>query len=73
MTDPADVARLLSGDWISRQPKAFQQALLDAVVWREVEAGTTINHAAEKTGGILGLARGQIDIASALGCPGHRS
>jgi CRP/FNR family cyclic AMP-dependent transcriptional regulator len=70
MTDPADVARLLSGDWISRQPKAFQQALLDAVVWREVEAGTTINHAADKAGGILGLARGQIDISSTLGVPG---
>lgn len=70
MVDPADIARLLSGEWISRQPEAFQRALLDIVVWRHVEAGTTINHAADDAGGIWGLAHGQIDIASALGEPG---
>jgi CRP/FNR family transcriptional regulator, cyclic AMP receptor protein len=70
MADPADIARLLSGDWISRQPQAFQRAVLDIAVWRHVESGTTINHAADETGGIWGVARGQIDIASALGVPG---
>jgi CRP-like cAMP-binding protein len=70
MADAADIARVLSGDWISRQPAAFQQSLLDIVVWRHVEADTTINHAADAAGGIWGLARGQIDIASALGEPG---
>lgn len=70
MADAADIARVLSGDWISRQPEAFRMALLDSVVWRPVEAGTTINHAADEAGGIWGLARGQIDIASALGEPG---
>lgn len=70
MADPADIARLLSGDWISRQPQAFQRALLAIAVWRHVEAGTTINRAADEAGGIWGVARGQIDIASALGVPG---
>ena len=70
MVEPADSARLLSGEWMRRQPQAFHQALLDIAVWRHVEAGTTIIHAADDTGGIWGLARGQIDIASALGEPG---
>lgn len=70
MADPADIARLLSGFWISRQPRAFQQALLDNVVWHHVETGTTINYAADEAGGIWGVARGQVDIASALGAPG---
>jgi CRP-like cAMP-binding protein len=70
MADPADIARLLSGDWLSRQPEAFRRALLDIAVWRTVAAGTTMNHAADATGGIWGLARGQIDIASGLGVPG---
>ena len=70
MADAADIARVLSGAWISRQPEAFQRALIDIVVWRHVEAGTTINHAADDAGGIWGLAHGQIDIASALGEPG---
>jgi CRP-like cAMP-binding protein len=70
MADAADIARVLSGDWIGRQPAAFQQALLDIVIWRHVDAGTTINHAADEAGGIWGLAQGQIDIASALGEPG---
>jgi CRP-like cAMP-binding protein len=70
MANAADIARLLSGDWISRQPEAFRETLLDNIVWRHVEAGTTINHAADEAGGVWGLARGQIDIASALGEPG---
>jgi hypothetical protein len=70
MVDPADITRLLSGAWISRQPAAFQEALIDIAIWRHVEAGTTINHAADDAGGIWGLEQGQIDIASALGAPG---
>jgi CRP/FNR family transcriptional regulator, cyclic AMP receptor protein len=70
MPDPADVSQLLSGEWASRQPEAFQRALIDIVVWRHVEAGTTINHAADEAGGLWGLARGQIDVASALSEPG---
>lgn len=70
MADPADIVRLLSGEWISRQPAAFQRALLAVAIWRHVEAGTTINHAADEAGGIWGLARGQIDLASALSVPG---
>ena len=70
MVDPADISLLLGGEWISRQPEAFQQALLGALVWRRVTAGTTINHAADEVGGIWGVARGQIDIASAISSPG---
>lgn len=70
MADAVDIARVLSGEWISRQPDAFQRALIDIVVWRQVEAGTTINHATDEAGGIWGLARGQIDVASALSEPG---
>lgn len=70
MANASDIARLLSGDWISRQAEAFRVALLDIVVWRHVDAGTTINHAADDAGGIWGLARGQIDVASALSEPG---
>lgn len=70
MPEPADIMRLLSGDWISRQPEAFQKALLEIAIWRDVAAGTTINHAADEAGGVWGLARGQIDIASALAVPG---
>ena len=70
MVDAADIRSLLGGEWISRQPEAFQQALLGAVVWHRVEAGTTINHAADEVGGIWGIARGQIDIASAISAPG---
>jgi len=32
MVDAADIRSLLGGEWISRQPEAFQQALLGAVV-----------------------------------------
>jgi CRP-like cAMP-binding protein len=70
MTEAADIARLLSGGWINRQPQAFQKALLEIAIWRDVEAGTTINHAADEAGGIWGLARGQIDVSSALAAPG---
>jgi CRP-like cAMP-binding protein len=70
MVDPADIRLLLGGEWISRQPEAFQQALLGMVAWHRVEAGTTINHAADEVGGIWGVARGQIDVASAMSVPG---
>ena len=70
MVDPADISLLLGGEWISRQPEAFQQALLGMVAWHRVEAGMTINHSGDQVGGIWGVARGQIDAASAISVPG---
>ncbi len=67
MPDSTDINRLREGGWLGRQPAAFQSALLEAVVWRPVEAGTTINLAGDESGGIWGIARGQIDIVSGLG------
>lgn len=58
--------RLQSGEWISRQPEAFRIALLGILNWREVEAGTTINHAGDYDGGMWGVARGQVDLCAAL-------
>ena len=67
MPNAADISRLRDGAWLGRQPAAFQSALLEAVVWRPVEAGTTVNLAGDESGGIWGIARGQIDIISGLG------
>lgn len=66
MADRADIERLQCG-WLGTQPAAFQSALLDAVTWRQADVGTTINLAGEQNGGIWGIARGQVDIVSALG------
>lgn len=66
MADLADIERLQCG-WLGRQPVAFQSALLDAVTWRQADVGATVNLAGEQNGGIWGIARGQVDIVSALG------
>lgn len=67
MPNPIDISRLRDEGWLGRQPAAFQSALLDAVIWRPVEAGTSINLAGDESGGIWGIAGGQIDIISGLG------
>ncbi len=60
-------AQLLTRDgWLGHQPTAFQAALLDIVIWRHVEAGTTINYAGDADGGIWGVAQGQLDMISAV-------
>ena len=66
MADRADIARLKSG-WLGRQPATFQSALIADVTWRHADVGTTINLAGEEVGGIWGIAKGQIDIVSAIG------
>lgn len=66
MHDATDMLRLQSGGWIGRQPEAFRAALSDILIWREVEAGGTINHAGDDDGGMWGVARGQVDLCVAL-------
>ena len=66
-----DAARLLTdAGWLSRQPLEFQQRLVAAGEWREVEAGTTINRAGDDSGGVWGIAAGQMNMTSALGVSG---
>lgn len=53
--------------WLSSQPSAFQQALLDAGDWRQVKPGTTINRGGDENGGVWGIASGQMNMTSVLG------
>jgi CRP-like cAMP-binding protein len=66
MHDATDMMRLQSGSWISQQPEEFRAALSDILIWREVDAGSTINHAGDVNGGMWGVARGQVDLCAAL-------
>lgn len=66
MHDAADIEALQSGDWLRSQPEVFRNALIEAAVWREIKAGTTINHGGDAVGGMWGVARGQVDMSSAL-------
>lgn len=66
-TDPQTL--LAADGWFSRTPPAFQRAMFDIAVWREVGAGSTIIMAGDHGGGLWAVARGQIDIASALSTP----
>ena len=66
----ADSQMLLTGTgWLSRTPPAFQRAMFDMGVWREVDAGSTIIMAGDNGGGLWAVARGQIDIVTALSTP----
>lgn len=63
-----EAARLLtSTGWLSRQPPKFQEAILAIGNWRDVEPGTTINRAGDDSGGVWGIAAGQMNLTSALG------
>jgi len=53
--------------WLSQQPAAFQRALLENVDWRTIAPGETISRAGDESGGIWGIAAGQIGMMSGLG------
>ena len=65
MYDAADLARLQTDNWLSRQPEDFRRALFEIVTWRRIQMGFTINPAGADSGGIWGVASGQVDITSA--------
>jgi|JI10StandDraft_1071094.scaffolds.fasta_scaffold10315_8 CRP/FNR family cyclic AMP-dependent transcriptional regulator len=69
MTLPAEAETLRRSPWLAAQPADFAQALLDAAQWREIDIGTTFNIGGDAAGGIWGLARGQVDVASAVSAP----
>jgi CRP-like cAMP-binding protein len=53
--------------WLSRQSAAFQRSLLEIGDWRFAGSGETISRTGDESGGIWGIAAGQIDIMSGLG------
>ncbi len=69
MTLPAEAELLLRSGWLAAQPADFARAVLDAVLWRELDVGAMFNRGGDAAGGIWGLARGQLDVASAVSAP----
>src|SRR5262245_51002364 len=65
---PADAASLLSETgWLSRTPKDFCNALLDACLCYPTRSGQAITHGGEKTGGVFGIVAGTAGVYSAVG------
>jgi CRP-like cAMP-binding protein len=53
--------------WLSAQPAAFRQALLEIADWRAVAPGQAVSHAGDESGGIWGIAAGQLSMMGGLG------
>jgi CRP-like cAMP-binding protein len=53
--------------WLSEQPAAFRQAILENADWREVAPDQNVSRAGDESGGIWGIVMGQVDMMSGLG------
>jgi CRP-like cAMP-binding protein len=58
---------LASRGWLSATPPEFQRALLSRSVWHCLEAGAPLQFGGEKTGEMIGLARGVLEMRTILG------
>lgn len=61
----AAFARLRSEGWLSRQPPAFQDALLAQAEWRAHASGATIQIVGDEPAGLCALAEGRLSVLSA--------
>ncbi|SFH85700.1 Crp/Fnr family transcriptional regulator [Albimonas pacifica] len=65
--DRADREALASRGWLSAQPPALREAVLDACVTRRVAKGETVFDEGSEPGGLYGLAEGWLDVVLAPG------
>lgn len=58
---------LVSRGWLSATPPEFQRALMSRSVWHSLEAGAPLQFGGEKTGEMIGLALGLLEMRTILG------
>lgn len=56
---------LVSQGWLSGMPAEFRQQLMSMLIWRKFAAGTPIFWGGDESGGIYGVASGQLDLVLA--------
>jgi CRP-like cAMP-binding protein len=58
--------------WLSRQPRAFQDELLDCAYLRAREAGEVLYHVGDASGGLVGLVEGLVKLEIAVAGGSYR-